>query len=103
MISVGWRLPASPRAAPTAPAGKPWLPLIRGGDQLLCLSAMLAGRPVTALLDSGASRSVLDSGWAARAGLTPSAPQLLAGLTATATARLSKSLAYRSGGIKQRP
>lgn len=68
-----------------------------GGDQLLCLPVILAGRPITALLDSGASRSVLDRSWAASAGLVLSSGQQLAGLTASVDAQIARPVTVRIG------
>ena len=97
MKTITWRLPtlagatSAPAPAPSVSAA-PWLPITGGGDQLLCLSMMVAGRPATALLDSGASRSVLDRDWALGAGITLSSRHELAGLTASVAAQISHPL-----------
>ncbi|WP_158266543.1 retropepsin-like aspartic protease [Allosphingosinicella deserti] len=89
---------SAPAPASSFPA-VPWLPITGGGDQLLCLSVMVAGRPATALLDSGASRSVLDRDWASGAGITLSSRHELAGLTASVTAQISRPLPVTAGTV----
>ncbi|WP_165356597.1 aspartyl protease family protein [Sphingosinicella sp. BN140058] len=64
---------------------------------------ILAGRPITALLDSGASRSVLDRRWAASAGLDCPTGQQLAGLTATVSAQTARPLTIRIGDTQLPP
>lgn len=95
-----------PQATVAILFGKPgasgWLDFEFFQGERIFLDVVLNGRPVRALLDSGAEATVIDSGYLAQNGLAASSTVSATGLNATASAGVVPGVSLRLGEVSLR-
>lgn len=66
---AGWNVAGDGVVTLDAAASEQWIPFVETPTGLVMIRALVGGRPVLALVDTGSPYTAIDTGWARRAGI----------------------------------